>query len=102
MKSLFRLFLLVLFALWSICCSENETDIIEVTSVAISTKTVEMTVGETLQLSASVEPKNATDKEVSWSSSDDTVVSISKSGPEHLAAAQKAAEECGFYPVLKA
>ena len=80
MKSLFRLFLLVLFALWSICCSENETDIIEVTSVAISTKAVEMTVGETLQLSASVEPKNATDKEVSWSSSDETVVSISKSG----------------------
>ena len=75
--------LLVLSAVLGLIGCEKiptEPDIVEVSSVAISETAVEIMVGESLQLSATVEPMNATDKEVSWSSSDDTVLSVSPYG----------------------
>ena len=73
----FAVILSVLFL--GICCTE-EPNVIEVTSVSISTKAVEMFIGETLQLEATVKPNDATDKTISWSSSDEAVVSVSSSG----------------------
>ena len=64
-------------------CSEKEPEVeqvIRVESVTISKSTAELTIGETLQLTASVSPSSATNKEVSWSSSNQSVASVSPSG----------------------
>lgn len=53
---------------------------VPVTSVSISPSSIELTEGETLQLSASVLPATATDKSVVWSSSVPSVASVSSSG----------------------
>lgn len=48
--------------------------------VSISQPTAEMEIGETIQLSATVSPSNATHKEVTWSSSKKSVASVSDTG----------------------
>lgn len=64
-------------------CTEKEPEVeqvISVESVTISKNTAELTIGETLQLSASVSPSSATNKEISWSSSNQSIASVSSSG----------------------
>jgi hypothetical protein len=64
-------------------CTEKEPEVeqvIRVESVTISKNTAELTIGETLQLSASVSPSSATNKEISWSSSNQSVASVNASG----------------------
>ena len=64
-------------------CTEKEPEVeqvISVESVTISKNTAELTIGETLQLSASVSPSSATNKEISWSSSNQSVASVNASG----------------------
>lgn len=64
-------------------CTEKEPEVeqvISVESVTISKNTAELTIGETLQLSASVSPSTATNKEITWSSSNQSVVSVNASG----------------------
>ena len=53
---------------------------IEVTSVTVSPGTLELEVGETSKLSCSLRPTNATDQDVSWTSSDTSVATVSSSG----------------------
>lgn len=53
---------------------------VSVSSVSISITAKEINVGETLQLSATVSPSNATDKTLSWSSSNANVASVSPTG----------------------
>ena len=60
-------------------CTEKEQEI-RVESVTLSKSSTELTIGETLQLSASVFPASATNKEISWSSSNQSVASVSSSG----------------------
>ena len=48
-----------------------------VTGVTLDKTSVEMTEGDELTLTATVNPDNATNKNVTWSSSDNTVVSVS-------------------------
>ena len=60
-------------------CSEKEEEI-AVSSVTISQPTAEMLVGETVKLLAIVLPSNATDKEVTWSSSKQSVATITQDG----------------------
>lgn len=50
----------------------------------------ELNVGETLQLSASVLPENATEKTIQWSSSDDQTATVSNTGLVKAIAAGKA------------
>ena len=64
----------VLFA-----CAQKEEEI-PVSSVTISQPTAEIIVGETVKLSAIISPSNATDKEVIWASSRQSVAIIDKSG----------------------
>lgn len=47
---------------------------------SISAKTTKMNVGETQKLTANISPANATDKSVTWSSSNPSVVSVSDTG----------------------
>lgn len=53
---------------------------VEVESVAISEKEINMTVGDNTRLTATVMPENATDTAVVWSSSNENVVAVDKDG----------------------
>lgn len=59
------------------CTKEKET---AVTSVTINKASIELTVGESSQLSATVLPSDAKDKTVSWTSSNQSVASVNSSG----------------------
>ncbi len=51
-----------------------------VTSVTINADTKSVKFGETLQLSATVAPSNATDKTVTWKSEDETIATVDENG----------------------
>lgn len=51
-----------------------------VSSITLNNTETEMTVGENLQLSATVAPDNATDKGITWSSTNEAVAVVSESG----------------------
>ena len=51
-----------------------------VSSITLNTSSASLKVGDTKQLSATVSPSNATDKSVSWSSSNSSVASVNSSG----------------------
>ena len=53
---------------------------VEVTSIALSKPTATTFVGATLQLSGTISPSNATDKAVSWASSDGSVATVNSNG----------------------
>ena len=53
---------------------------VSVTQVTISPTSVNMSVGDTKQFSVKIDPANATNQEVSWSSSDPSVASIDSKG----------------------
>ncbi len=53
---------------------------IEAEKVTLDCEEAELTVGETLQLTATVEPDDTTDKTVVWSSSDEAVVTVDETG----------------------
>ena len=50
------------------------------TLIALSQTTAELTAGETLQLTATVQPDNATDRTVTWTSSDPAVATVDATG----------------------
>lgn len=51
-----------------------------VTGVTLSASTLNITVGESETLTATVEPADATDKTITWSSSDETKASVDENG----------------------
>lgn len=51
-----------------------------VATIVLSSEEVELTEGETMQLTAAVTPDNATDSRVSWAVSDAHVATVSESG----------------------
>ena len=53
---------------------------VAVTGVGVYPSTAALTVGDTLQLNASVVPSNATNKTVTWSSSNDGYATVNESG----------------------
>src|SRR5690606_10087525 len=53
---------------------------VRVTGVALNTSQASLKVGESSQLTATVTPANATNKAVSWSSSDHSVATVSATG----------------------
>ena len=53
---------------------------IEVTSISLNTDSLTLDVGETAELKATILPENATSKDVVWSSSDDSVVTVDDNG----------------------
>ncbi len=79
-KTMNRLTIFLLIALPLLfACTQKEQEI-RVDSVSVSPNTASLTIGETLQLKASVSPSSATKKDVTWSSSKSSVASVSASG----------------------
>ena len=53
---------------------------VKICSITLNQENVDMTVGEDLQLEAIISPDNATDKSVTWSSTNETVAFINENG----------------------
>lgn len=66
--------------LYSLLENGGTTVTVPVTSVTLNKSLVNVVIGETLQLIATVLPESATNKTVSWSSSNDTIASVSNTG----------------------
>ena len=62
------------------CAVVVERETISVTSVEISQLSASLKKGETLQLSATVKPENATNKNVIWKSSNENVCAVTQTG----------------------
>lgn len=71
--------LAVISPLFFAACEEAEKEI-EVASIAISQPSAEMEIGETLSLKATVSPSNATYAEMTWTSTNPKVASVTTSG----------------------
>lgn len=74
-----RITVLLSLGLLLLACDPPEVDI-AVSSVSLSQATAEMLVGESIRLSATVLPADATDKTVTWASSKTSVATVSNSG----------------------
>ena len=75
-----RLTVLFIIALpFLFACTQKEQEI-RVESVSVSPASKELTIGETLQLGATVSPSTATRKDITWSSSNPSVASVTASG----------------------
>ena len=70
----------ILLSLLSIVACGSAPEIIPVTSVSVMPGELELFVGENAELVALVSPENATDKSLSWSSSDFSVVMVDAYG----------------------
>ena len=57
-----------------------DSSIVSVTGVKLSANVAELTIGNSKQLTAAISPTNATNKGVTWSSSNTNVASVSSSG----------------------
>ncbi len=57
-----------------------EMDPVHATSIALNQANVELTEGETLQLTATVLPEDATDKSVTWATSDEAIATVDQNG----------------------
>lgn len=62
------------------CSVKVEADVINVTGITISESVLNINVDETSQLTATIEPSDATDQSVSWTSSDNTIATVSETG----------------------
>lgn len=81
---------------WDVEVISSEPDPIKVTSVTVSpsTATLKMDGTKTVQLSATVSPSNATNKSVTWSTSNSSVATVSSSGLVTAQAAGSATITC--------
>ena len=70
---------LVMFFL-SACSDDNEQATVAVTNVTISPTSISLECGETYQLMVDISPQDATEQNVSWSSSDAQIATVSDDG----------------------
>lgn len=63
-------------------CTQKEPEVqeVRVESVTLSQSSAEIEIGKTIQLNATVSPSTATRKDITWSSSQSSVASVSSSG----------------------
>ncbi len=74
MKHFYQLFFLFIAILFASCSKEPAE--IPVNKISISETTITLKVGQTETLSATVSPDDATDKTVTWTSSDNSIASV--------------------------
>lgn len=80
MRQSVRRLLIINALMTAIIACEKAPEEILVTSVSISQPEAEMIEGESIQLTASVMPSNATDKSIVWASSKQSVATVSDNG----------------------
>ncbi len=84
-KKIFSLIACAAFLLWG-CSEDTHTEEpvipapIAVTGVTLSSSSITLIEGDSQTLQATVKPSNATDKSVTWSSSNNDVATVSESG----------------------
>ena len=76
MKPLFSSICLALAVLSVVACGPKENPVVAVTGVSLSQTSVSLEVGGSVSLTATVSPSDATDKTVSWTSSNSGVASV--------------------------
>ena len=74
-RSLLAIIAIMVMIAFSACGDGNDT-MDSVSGVSLNKSTLDLTVGETETLTATVSPSNATDKTVSWSSDNSDVVTV--------------------------
>ncbi len=62
------------------CTVTVETDAVNVTGIALNETTLNLITGDTKQLTATIQPTDATDQTVTWVTSDDGVATVSSTG----------------------
>ena len=73
------IFATILSIIFWCSCSEKEQEI-PVASITLSQPAAEMIVGESITLKATISPSNATEREIMWASSKQSVATINQSG----------------------
>ena len=76
MKPLFSSICLALAVLSVVACGPKENPVVAVTGISLSQTSVSLEVGGSVSLTATVSPSDATDKTVSWTSSNSGVASV--------------------------
>ena len=66
--------------IYATCNVTVKQDLIPVESIELDQRELELKVGEEAKLTATVLPENATNKNVSWESSDDSIVTVDQDG----------------------
>ena len=64
----------------TVTVSGGGTETIDVTGVTLSTNSLELAVGDTYQLSATISPANATNKKVTWAIGENLFASVNETG----------------------
>lgn len=75
-----KLYLLFLISLFFISCNNDEIAPIDAEKITLNHTSIELKGSNTFQLTATISPLNTTDKEVTWESSDTTIVSVNNTG----------------------
>lgn len=79
MKKYLSILMIAVLAVFA-SCSDNDDEVVAVTSVSLNKTALILPVGEKEKLVATIFPENATDRVVSWISSDNTVANIDDEG----------------------
>ena len=89
MKKIFPI-ITVFCLLVASCTKEQAEPSVSVTGITLSPEFIELTVGEQKTITATIAPKNATNKNIKFSSSKESVATVSKDGVVEAIAAGKA------------
>ena len=80
MKRLLYFIVLATIAISSVLSCQQEPEEIRVSSISLSKSTLELTVGDQVSLDVTISPDNATNKKISWSSSKESVATVTPEG----------------------
>ncbi len=80
MKRFLSVLVLVAIAVSSVLSCQKGPEEIRVSSISLSKSTLELTVGDQVSLDATISPDNATNKKISWSSSKESVATVTPEG----------------------
>ena len=80
MKRLLYFIVLVTIAISSVLSCQQEPEEIRVSSISLTKSTLELIVGDQASLDATISPDNATNKKIRWSSSKESVATVTPEG----------------------